>query len=66
MTFVINSIKGEIDIFTNQITSKIETLLYWEKVMEDAKEKADGICRKQIDRMTSSASISRTFSGSPA
>lgn len=28
---------------TNQIKSRIETLLYWEKIMEDAKEKADAL-----------------------
>ena len=28
---------------TNQIMSKIETLLYWEKIMEESKEKADAL-----------------------
>ena len=28
---------------TNQMMSKIETLLYWEKIMEEAKEKAEAI-----------------------
>ena len=28
---------------TNQIMNKIENLLYWEKIMEEAKEKADAI-----------------------
>lgn len=28
---------------TNQIMSKIENLLYWEKIMEEAKEKAEAI-----------------------
>ena len=28
---------------TNQIMSKIENLLYWEKIMEDSKEKAEAI-----------------------
>ena len=28
---------------TNQIMSKVESLLYWEKILEDAKAKADGL-----------------------
>ena len=28
---------------TNQIMSKIETLLYWEKIMDESKEKADAL-----------------------
>ena len=28
---------------TNQIMNKIENLLYWEKIMEEAKEKAEAI-----------------------
>ena len=43
MTSVINSLKGEITMSTNQIMSKIENLLYWEKIMEEAKEKAEAI-----------------------
>ena len=32
---------------TNQIMSKIETLLYWEKIMEEAKERAE-VLRDEI------------------
>lgn len=32
---------------TNQIMSKIETLLYWERIIEDAKEKAE-VLRDEI------------------
>ena len=41
MTSVISLNKGEIIMSTNQIMSKIEALLDWEKLMEEAKAEAD-------------------------
>ena len=43
MTPVINSQKGEINMSTNQIKSKIEALLDWERIMEEAKAEADAL-----------------------
>ena len=43
MTSVINLNKGVITMSTNQIMSKIEALLDWEKIMEEAKVEADAL-----------------------
>ena len=43
MTSVINLHKGVITMSTNQIMSKIEALLDWEKIMEEAKAEADAL-----------------------
>ena len=46
---------------TNQITSKIENLLYWEKIMEEAKEKAealrDEIKQEMVSRNTEEMTV---------
>lgn len=36
-------LSGGIHMSTNQITSKIEALLEWEKIMAEAKEEADAL-----------------------
>ena len=38
---------------TNQIMSKIETLLYWERIVEDAKEKAEALRNEIKQEMAS-------------
>lgn len=46
---------------TNQIMSKIENLLYWEKIMEEAKEKAealrDEIKQEMVNRNTEEMTV---------
>lgn len=46
---------------TNQIMSKIETLLYWERIIEDAKEKAevlrDEIKQEMVNRNTEELTV---------
>lgn len=46
---------------TNQMMSKIETLLYWEKIMQDAKEKAevlrDEIKQEMVNRNTEELTV---------
>ena len=46
---------------TNQIMSKIENLLYWEKIMEEAKEKAealrDEIKQEMVSRNTEELTV---------
>ena len=46
---------------TNQIMSKIENLLYWEKIMEEAKEKAealrDEIKQEMVSRNTEEMTV---------
>ncbi len=61
MTSVIKTIKGAIAMSTNQILNKIETLLYWEKIMEEAKEKAeslrDEIKQEMVSRNTEELTV---------
>ena len=46
---------------TNQIMNKIENLLYWEKIMEEAKEKAealrDEIKQEMVSRNTEEMTV---------
>ena len=46
---------------TNQIMNKIENLLYWEKIMEEAKEKAealrDEIKQEMVNRNTEEMTV---------
>lgn len=61
MTSVINSIEGDSNMSTNQMMSKIETLLYGEKIMQDAKEKAealrDEIKQEMLNRNTEELTV---------
>lgn len=56
MTSVINTIKGEKVMSTTQITRKIEALLDWEKILEEAKSEAerlrDEIKQEMVSRNT--------------
>ena len=61
MTSVINSNKGVIIMSTNQIMSKIEALLDWEKIMDEAKAEAealrDEIKQEMVDRNTEELTV---------